>query len=341
MPAARSADRADAGALADAPLRASYYVYGPVKAEAVADHLLARVRARLVELASPPLQVVRLEGAMAWQAAAFEARTFGLGGRRLIVARPEGSPGPAVAEALTRALDQPAPGVCLWVREPAEGGRADRVVAALRKGAWAAEAAAPDRRGAPGFLDRAARAWGVTLAPGTAVFLFGRVGEDLSLALGELAKYRDVWPDGSAVDRAAVERLTPDTSAARVFAVGDAYLQGDLAAALRAARAALQGGESPFALTAHLERQVRLLQAARGLVDEARAAGRRLAGDQAAAALGLAAWQVRGAVAAAERGRPDPAGAVAELLACELDMRSGVPPALAVDRVLVRLLAAS
>ncbi|MCL6596637.1 MAG: hypothetical protein K6V73_10570 [Firmicutes bacterium] len=331
----RGAADADAVLRAAAgPLRPAYYVYGPAEGEAAARFLLDRVRERVREIAGPELQVERVEGEGAWQAAAHRARALTLGGRRLVVAAPEGEPTPAAAEALARALAAPAPGTTLFVREPPALAPRTGAAAALRRGPWAVAARAPDRRQAPAWLLRAGEAMGVRWGAGAAAFLYTRVGEDMLLALSEAAKLRDVLaPDGE-VDRAAVERLTPAAVAARIHPVGEAYLAGDTAAALRAAHDALEAGTSPFAVAGYLARQVRLLRQAQAVAAEA---GGRVDLETLARALSLAPWQARPFASALARGRPDPRGAFAALLAADLDMKGRMPPSLALDRLILAL----
>lgn len=336
---AAAAGALDCVALAEAPLRPAYYVYGPAEAEALSRHLLARVRERLGEMAGAGLGVHRLSGPEAAAQAATEARTRSLGGRRLIVAETEGEPSPRVGEALARALSAPAPGVTLFVREGPVRGRAGPALDGLRKGPWAVRAAIPDRRAAVALLTRMGSGQGIAWGGGAAALLFERVGENLLLALGEIRKYRDILPPGAALERPTIERLTPPGSAARVYPVGEAYLAADLAGALGAAAAALAAGETPFGIAAWLARQVRLLNQARAYVEGRRSAGERPEAPALAGALGLEPWQARGFLAAAARGRPDPRGAAARLLQADLEMKGAMPAPLALDRLIVDLIA--
>ena len=331
---------ADCAGLAQAPLQPAYYVYGPMEADALARHLLERVRARLRQIAGDALEVVRLSGAPAWADAATQARSLSLGGRRLVVAETEGEPAPAVAEALARALSTPAPGVTLFVREGPVRGRAGASLERLRKGAWAVRAVVPDRRAAQALLARMGEGEGIAWGSGASAYLFERTGESLLLALGEVRKYRDILPEGAALERADIERLTPAASAARVYPVGEAYLSADLPTALRAATAALEAGETPFGVAGWLARQARLLAQARAYVEACRAAGERPDGAALAAALGLQPWQARAFLSATMRGRPDPSSAPALLLQADLDMKGAMPAPIALTRLLFDLIAA-
>lgn len=332
--------RPGAGAAAEAPLQAAYYVFGPAEGEVLWLYLTDRLRDRLRRMAGPDLTVVRLDGPGAWQAAASEGRTRALAGSRLILAQPEGAPGDGAGQALARALAQPAPGVTLAVREPVlDGRRRDAAMTDLRASAAAIEAAALDRRAAAAFVAQAGQAMGLAWGPGAAAFLFGRVGEDPLLAWGELAKYRDILAPGAALDRTAIERLTPLASAARVYPVGDAYLAGDLAGALRTAHAAMDAGESAFGLAGFLGRQAHLLAQAHAYAAACRERGERLEGEGLAAAIGVRPWQARPLLGALGRGRPDPAGAPTALVVADLELKSGMPVGLAVDRLLMALLA--
>lgn len=324
---------------AEAPLRRAYYVYGPAEGEALWRHLRARIEARLREMAGDGLTLVRLEGPDAWQGAGTEARTLAFGGQRLIVAVPEGAPGEGVAGALGRAMDAPAPGVTLLLREPVgDGRRRGQDVGALRASPHGVEAPALDRRASAAFVAQAGEALGLRWGPGAPAFLYQQVGEDLLLALGELDKYRDVLAPDAALDRTTIERLTPGASAARVYPVGDAYLAGDLAAALAAAHAAMEAGEGAFGIAGYLARQVRLLAGARAYAAERRGAGERVDAEGMASALGLRPWQARPLAAAAARPRPRSDGGFVALVEADLDLKSGMPPALAIDRLLIRLI---
>lgn len=337
-PHARVAVGENAVGLAEAPLRPAYYVYGPAEAEALVRYLFERVRERLGEIDGDTLEVSRLDGAGAAAQAAGAARTLSLGGRRLIVAEIEADIAPAVAAALALALSAPAPGVTLFVREGTGRGRASAALERLRKGAWAVRAQVPDRRAAVAFLTRMGEGHGLRWGAGAPAYLLERVGDNLLLALGEVRKYRDILPVEGALERSLIERLTPLESAARVFPVGEAYLAADLPRALAAAHAALMAGDSPFAVAAWLGRQAQHLARAKAYAASCTAQGGRPEAAGLAAAIGLQAWQARALLAAAVRGRPDPAGAAARLLRADLEMKGAMPAPLALDRLLVDLI---
>lgn len=330
---------ADPVAMAEAPLRPAYYVYGPADADALARYLLGRLRERLGEVAGGGLEVVRLFGPEAGAQAATQARTRSLGGRRLIVADLEGEVSAALVQALALALEAPAPGVTLYVREAPPRGRASAALERLRKGPWGVRAAVPDRRAAVALLARMGDGKGIRWGSGAAACLFERVGEDLGLALGEIAKYRDVLAPGAALERATIEALTPAASAARVYPVGEAYLAADLPAALRAAQAALAAGDTPFGVAAWLARQARLLAASCAYVKARTAAGERPEAAALAAAVGVQPWQAKSLLAAALRRRPDPEGAAARLLEADIEMKGAMPAPLALDRLIIDLIA--
>jgi DNA polymerase III delta subunit len=317
-------------ALAD-PERRAFYVHGPDEGQFL--FLLDCLSRPRGGQEAPSRD--RFEGPAAWGEAAAAALTVGLwSGPRLVVARPEGRPSDEAAAALARALAGPAAGVTLVVRDP--GGELGAGVRGLRRGPAAVAAAELAERQVAAFAHQAGTILGLNWTPSVAARLVQRTGPSVLRVLPELAKLADVLPDGR-VTEGEVDALVPEWPTARAFALADAYLRADLRGALAAVADGLRAGDVPFALLGLAARQVRLLALA---WEVARLSGRPARAEDLVEPLGLGrmAFQAQAFARAAAAGRPRPEGAWTALLEADGDLKSDLPPEVALGRLMVRLI---
>lgn len=280
MPSPRTARRDDAAPWHQAAPAPLVLVSGPE--ELLAQRAVARI-VDAVRATDPETDVARLD-----------ASAYGAGQLR-IAASPSLFGGPAVvvvdsAEAMNDAFLEdalayaaaPEPDAVVVIRHGG-GSRGKRLLDTLRAAATPEFACAAVTRDGDlvDFVTQEARRCKASLAPQAARALVDSVGSDVSQLAAAVAQL--VADVGSAIDESSVARYYGTRVNATGFAVADAAVAGDGAAALALVRHALETGTDPVPLVAALAIKLRTL---------AKVGASRGRGVDPTRDLGIAPWQV-------------------------------------------------
>lgn len=241
----------------------------------LADHGLACLRDAAVPAAQRDFDEERLDAeALDVPRLLDSLRTLpAFGGRRLVVVRgaerfEEKKAGEAMQAALVAYLEAPTPTTVLAL-VAAKVDRRLKLWKALEKAGLVVDCSPPDEATLPARLEAGAEAAGVRFEPGAARLLVELAGHDLGVLEGEVAKLAAYVGDGGRVSAEAVHQMLAARRAgeASVFVWVDAVAEGRAGEAVVALGRLLDAGEEPLRLLALLARQVRLVFAARSMLD--------------------------------------------------------------------------
>jgi DNA polymerase III subunit delta len=214
------------------------------------------------------------------------------GGTRVVVVRGLNELPDEVLDALLPVLEQPIPEV---VFVGIGGGRERKQVAAIRKLAGrnvrsAAKITRPKERRA--FVMDEAKRVGVRLTDAAGWALLDAIGADLRSLSGAVAQLREVASSGrnprAPLDEEDVARLFRGKAETRGFAVADAVITGDTAAALSLLRSALETGLDPVPIVSVIASSLRDLARITGETSS----GRHLPRAELARRLGMPDWKL-------------------------------------------------
>ncbi|MDE3096971.1 MAG: DNA polymerase III subunit delta [Chloroflexota bacterium] len=146
----------------------------------------------------------------------------------------------------------------------------------------------------PGWIQRAADARGLRLAPRALAAIARLTAGDLWTAENELDKLA-AYAAGDVVDEDVVSRVVSSAQVARVWDLGDAVVAGDERAALTSMRALLDEGQAAPLLMFMLVRQYRQIAIVKDMRD------RRARQDEIARAAGIPGFRINAVSALASR----------------------------------------
>jgi DNA polymerase-3 subunit delta len=217
------------------------------------------------------------------------------GGTRVVIVRGLNELPDDVLDALLAAMEKPIPEVVLV---GVAGGRERKQVAALRKLAGknvrsAAKITRPKER--RGFVLDEARRVGVRMSDAAAWALLDAIGGDLRSLSGAVAQLREVTSAGgnaqNLLDEDDVARLFRGKAETRGFAVADAVVAGDTAAALSLLRSAIETGLDPVPIVSVVASSLRDLARVTGELGGG-ASGRNMPRAEIARRLGMPDWKL-------------------------------------------------